>query len=236
MYTYTASSVSYWQCQCHRQQARDLSVQYDAWNPTKCRLLAINGCPTYHWCIYTDMCKSTWIWFLRTFHKLIQVKNKKIQRVTSIKHVFLCPRDYWSGGILFYSCPSVHSSHLVCIVCLANSSYSFWARPFIFCRQLVLTLEVCIFYGFWLSTNFLRWIIYHSLKLSYIENPIWPFTFLRTKPKVKVVNWGGVGLRWIRLRRGHSIFYFFFLFISALKVRRVHSNVIIHPAARGMSG
>jgi hypothetical protein len=43
------------------------------------------------------------------------------------------------------------------------------------------------------------------LKLSYIENPIWPFTFLRTKPKVKVVNWGGVGLRWIRLRRGYSI-------------------------------
>jgi hypothetical protein len=30
--------------------------------------------------------------------------------------------------------PSVRSSHLVCIVCPANSSYSFWARPFIFCR------------------------------------------------------------------------------------------------------
>ena len=97
MYTYTASSVSYWQRQCHRQQARDLSVQYDAWNPTKCRLLAINGCPTYHWCIYTDMCKSTWIWFLRTFHKLIQVKKKKFQRVTYIRNVFLCSRDYWSG-------------------------------------------------------------------------------------------------------------------------------------------
>jgi len=30
----TASSVSYRQCRCHRQQARDLSAQWDAWNPT----------------------------------------------------------------------------------------------------------------------------------------------------------------------------------------------------------
>ena len=51
---------------------------------------------------------------------------------------------------------SVRSSHLVCIVCPANSSYSFWARPFIFCRQLVPTLKVCIFYGFWLSTIFYK--------------------------------------------------------------------------------
>ena len=28
-----------------------------------------------HTTIYTSMCKSTWIWFLGTFHKLIQVKK-----------------------------------------------------------------------------------------------------------------------------------------------------------------
>jgi hypothetical protein len=57
-------------------------------------------------------------------HIVLKDLSKKIQRVTSIKHVFLCPRDYWSGGILLYPCPSIRSSHLVCIVCLANSSYS----------------------------------------------------------------------------------------------------------------
>jgi hypothetical protein len=31
---YTASSVSYWQCRCHRQQVGDLSMQLDAWNST----------------------------------------------------------------------------------------------------------------------------------------------------------------------------------------------------------
>ena len=30
-------------------------------NPSSGRLLAMNDCPTYHLCIYTDMCKSTWI-------------------------------------------------------------------------------------------------------------------------------------------------------------------------------
>jgi len=65
---YTASSVSYWQCRCHRQQAWDLSVQWDTWNPKWGRLLTMNDCPTYHLCIYTDMCKSTWIWLLMTFH------------------------------------------------------------------------------------------------------------------------------------------------------------------------
>jgi hypothetical protein len=47
---YTSSSVSYWHCRCHRQQARDLSVQLDAWNPTYGQLLAMNDCPTYHLC------------------------------------------------------------------------------------------------------------------------------------------------------------------------------------------
>jgi hypothetical protein len=47
IWLYIPSSVSYWQCRCHRQQARDLSVQWDAWNPTYGRLLAMNGCPTY---------------------------------------------------------------------------------------------------------------------------------------------------------------------------------------------
>ena len=50
--------------------------------------------------------------------------------------------------------PFVTLSKLVCIVCPANSSYSFWARSFIFCRQLVPTLKVCILYGFWFSTIF----------------------------------------------------------------------------------
>ena len=58
---YTASSVFYWQCRCHRQQARDLSIQRDACNPTQGRLWAMNDCPTYHLCIYTAICKSTWI-------------------------------------------------------------------------------------------------------------------------------------------------------------------------------
>jgi hypothetical protein len=75
----------------------------------------------------------------------------------------------------------------------------------LWCRFIILfdSLSLKCLYVWWcltpLSTNFLRWIIYHSLKLSYIENPIWPFTFLRTKPKVKVVNWGGVGLRFSRI-------------------------------------
>jgi hypothetical protein len=54
------------------------------------------------------------------------------------------------------------------MVCPANSSYSFWARPFIFCRQLVPTLKVCILYGFWFST-----IIYKSgIKPHSINQPI----------------------------------------------------------------
>jgi hypothetical protein len=62
---YTVSWVSYWQCWCHRQQTRDLSVQWDAWNPT----LAMNNLSLMH--IHRQ---STWIWLLVTFHKPIQVK------------------------------------------------------------------------------------------------------------------------------------------------------------------
>ena len=77
---------------------------------------------------------------------------------------FLCPRDYKSGGILFYPCPSVHrcvcacvrSSHLVCIVCPPNSSYNLWARPFIFWTHLVPTLKICILYWFWFLTIFYK--------------------------------------------------------------------------------
>ena len=64
---------------------------------------------------------------------------------------FLCPRDYWSGGgggILFYPCPSVRSSHLVCIVCPATSSYSFRATALIFCRMFIHIMEMCMFTGF----------------------------------------------------------------------------------------
>ena len=67
----------------------------------------------------------------------------------------LCPRNYWSGGILFYPCPSIRPFVRHTLVCPANS-YSFWARPFTFCRQLVRTLKVCIFCGFWLSTIFYK--------------------------------------------------------------------------------
>jgi hypothetical protein len=77
--------------------------------------------------------------------------------------IFYAPATIGRGAYCFTPVrpsvrPSVCSSHLICIVCPANSSYGFWARHFIFCRQLVLTctLKVCIFYGFWLSTIFYK--------------------------------------------------------------------------------
>jgi hypothetical protein len=51
--------------------------------------------------------------------------------------------------------------------------------------------------------------IYHSLKLRYIEKP---YTFLRTKPKVKVVNWGGVGVEVDKVETGAL----YFLVISSI--------------------
>ena len=42
---------------------------------------------------------------------------------------------------------SVHSSHLVCIVCPANSSYSFRATALIFCRMFIHMMEVCMSTG-----------------------------------------------------------------------------------------
>ena len=113
---YIASSVYYWQCRCHRQQARDLSVQLDAWNPSSCRLLAMNDCPTYHLCIYTDMCKSTWIYYGWLFIILYRWKTMnnswwiKVLRVTSIIHVFCYP--FWHLSLERYKLtwPSVRPS------------------------------------------------------------------------------------------------------------------------------
>jgi hypothetical protein len=85
----------------------------------------------------------------------LQLLNHKIETTKSTVHLLLLCPVTWSGGGAYCFTP-VRSSHLVCIVCPVNSSYSFWARPFILCRQLVLTLKVCIFYGFWLSQFFTK--------------------------------------------------------------------------------
>ena len=52
---YTASSAPYWQCRCRRQQARYL---LSAMRRGKSYLRSTNYSPTYHLCIYTDMCNS----------------------------------------------------------------------------------------------------------------------------------------------------------------------------------
>jgi hypothetical protein len=50
-------------------ETHEILLKVDYWRWTAVQLI------TY--CIYTDMCKSTWTWFLGTFHKLIQVKNNE---------------------------------------------------------------------------------------------------------------------------------------------------------------
>jgi hypothetical protein len=53
------------------------------------------------------------------------------------------------GGILIYPCLSVRQSGYRCMVCPANSSYSFRATALIFCRMFIHIMEVCMSTGFW---------------------------------------------------------------------------------------
>ena len=72
-------------------------------------------------------------WWL-TIPPIIRKTIYHLSSQTAEHKTFLCPLDYWSRGHIALPL-SIRSSHLECIVCPTNSSYSFWARPFIFCRQ-----------------------------------------------------------------------------------------------------
>ena len=62
------------------------------------------------------------------------------------------PATIGRGGGAYCFTP-VRSSHLVCIVYPANSSYSFWATALILCRMFIHIMEVCMSTGFWFSSN-----------------------------------------------------------------------------------
>ena len=91
-----------------RQQARDLSVQWDVWNPTSGRLWPMNDCPTYlslmhkHRHVQVDLDliiddfvsrRNRRLDFLNLYNwkTLINSWWIKVQRVTSIIHVFCYP-------------------------------------------------------------------------------------------------------------------------------------------------
>ena len=108
--------------------------------------------------------------FLRTNYLYRTLIIDLKEEIMPWKH-FLCPRDYWSGGILFYPCPSVRPfvTLKVCIVCPANFSYSFRATALIFCRMFIYIMEVCISTGIDFHQIFSKWQVVglsHFVRLS----------------------------------------------------------------------
>jgi hypothetical protein len=113
---YIASSVYYWQCRCHRQQARDLSVQLDAWI-----LVQVDY---WRWMTaqlityaYTQTCVSPhgydyWCLFIILYRWKTMNNSWWIQvlRVTSIIHVFCYPFRHLSLERYKLTWPSVRPS------------------------------------------------------------------------------------------------------------------------------
>ena len=81
-------------------------------------------------------------------HNFTQLISQLLQLICRLitRDIFMPPRLLIGGHIVLPL--SVHSSHLVCIVCPANSSYSFRATALIFCRMFIHIMEVCMSTGF----------------------------------------------------------------------------------------
>ena len=148
---------------------------------------------------------------------------------------FYAPATIGRGGgegILFYPYPSVRSSHLVCIVCPANSSYSFWARPFIFCRQ-YLHWRCAYFMDIDFQQFFLERLIDFwqcfflcKCKLNSTKNILKTWNFGKYKSALNQVDWHDITNT--RVQKYMVWLEFYFLFIKfPPKFKRTGSAYII---------
>ena len=138
-----------------------MSVMISAWKwtfdsslpPVVCRrahvlfmlfMFAYSGVQHILCCVFYTICYQ-FLWIVHFWMPLRYSLN-----------IYYAPAMKSQRGILIYPCPSVCLSGYRSMVCPAISSYNFGATPLIFCRMFIHIMDVCMFTGFWFSSNILK--------------------------------------------------------------------------------